>query len=315
MSNYLSSLDLAVSPSQVGWRLDKILANQPELSHLSRTRLQNLILSGHILVDGKRQKTGYRLKQGEEISITIPSPHQPNIVPMAVDFAVLFEDSDIIVVNKPPGLVVHPAPGHQSSTLVHGLLYYCGDLSGIGGELRPGIVHRLDKDTSGVLVVAKNDLAHQHLARQFQQRQVSKVYHALVAGHLPQKEGRLETLLGRHPIQRKKMAILKSGGRNAITRYRVLATVPLLSLVEVVIETGRTHQIRVHMAHLGCPIIADPIYGGKKTKIVAANRLCLHASHLQIVNPGTGKEMHFRAPLPADINQVLNDNGLLGILP
>ena len=315
MSNYLSSFDLAVSPSKVGWRLDKILVNQPELSHLSRTRLQSLILSGHILVDGKRQKTGYRLKQGEEISITIPSPHPPNIVPMAVDFAVLYEDSDIIVVNKPPGLVVHPAPGHQSSTLVHGLLYYCGDLSGIGGELRPGIVHRLDKDTSGVLVVAKNDLAHQHLARQFQQRQVRKVYHALVAGHLPQQEGRLETLLGRHPIQRKKMAILKNGGRKAITRYRVLATVPLLSLVEVVIETGRTHQIRVHMAHLGCPVIADPIYGGKKTKIVAANRLCLHASHLQIVNPGTGKEMHFRAPLPADINQVLNDNGLLGILP
>ncbi|MEN8139761.1 MAG: RluA family pseudouridine synthase [Thermodesulfobacteriota bacterium] len=308
------AVTVEVDEPMAGRRLDKMLNCRPELASLSRNRLQNLILTGKVLVGGETRKRGYRLKLGEEVRVLLEPPQPCELKPCPVAFAILHEDGDIIVVDKPAGLVMHPSPGHADHTLVHGLLHHCGDLSGIGGEMRPGIVHRLDKDTSGVVVVAKNDLAHQHLARQFHERTTKKIYHALVVGSPPQAEGRVETLLGRHPIQRKKMAVLHKNGRRAVSNYRLLASSAELSLLEVVIETGRTHQIRVHMAHLGCPVLADPIYGGKKTGKVPAPRLCLHASSLAIVHPRSQETMQFMAPLPPDIGGVLAENGLDGVL-
>ncbi len=310
-----SEFCLTIADCYAGIRLDKFLASQQELAHLSRSRLQGLNLGGQIKVDGENRKTGYRLKAGETVTIVVPPPTEVSLTPIHVDFGVLFEDADIIVINKPAGLVVHPAPGHADKTLVHGLLYHCGDLSGIGGEIRPGIVHRLDKDTSGVLVVAKNDQAHQHLARQFQQRTVKKMYHAIVAGHPAKDEDVIQTLLGRHPVQRKKMAVLKQDGRTAVTRYRVLSRSQSLSFLEVIIETGRTHQIRVHFAFVGCPVLADPIYGGKKTSVVPAPRLCLHASRLQIMHPVSNEEMVFHAPLADDIANVLTEHDFSSEIP
>jgi len=304
---------LTIAANFAGSRLDKFLSCQPELIEFSRSRLQSLNLAGQILVNGRQCKTGYRLKEGENITVVVPAPSEIALIPSHVDFAILYEDSDIIVINKPAGLVVHPAPGHSADTLVHGLLHHCGDLSGIGGEIRPGIVHRLDKDTSGVLVVAKHDQAHQHLAQQFQERTVRKIYHAIVAGHPPHAEDKVETMLGRHPVQRKKMAVLKRDGRRAVTSYRLLQSSAKLAFLEVIIETGRTHQIRVHLAFVGCPVLADPIYGGKKSSIVPAPRLCLHASRLKLIHPCHEKEMVFEAPLPADIKSVLTDHELGGI--
>ena len=300
-----------VSSAQAGRRLDKVLSAHPALADFSRARLQQLISDRHILVDDLPRKAGFRLKGGEQITIVLPAVQQVALEAEQIDFDFLFQDEHIAVVDKPAGLVVHPGPGHEQGTLVHGLLESCHDLSGIGGELRPGIVHRLDRDTSGVLVVAKSDQAHVRLAQQFQQRQVDKLYYAVVVGQPPEQQGQLQTLLGRHPIQRKRMAVLRQGGRTAITEYRLLDRDDDLSLLELKILTGRTHQIRVHMAHLGCPVLADPLYGGKRTKLFAAPRLCLHASQLTINHPVTDERMSFLAPLPVDMAKVLTERSLL----
>ena len=284
--------DLAVA----GMRLDQFLAaNVPELS---RARLQDLIKEGHVTLNGAvPTKPGARLRAGDAIRLEEPPPTPVSTVAEDIALDVLFEDDDLIVINKPAGLVVHPAAGNWSGTLVNALLHHCPALSGIGGEQRPGIVHRLDKETSGCLVAAKNDLAHQSLARQVAGREVTKIYLALVVGKVRRKSGVIEAAIGRHPVQRKKMTVVPEGrGREAKTSYRVLAEVPQGTLVECTLHSGRTHQIRVHLKHLGNPVAGDELYG----KRGAFARQMLHAWRLGFTHPRTNERMNFESPIPPD---------------
>lgn len=287
-------------------RVDRWLAEK--VAGLSRARWQTLIREGFVMVNGRPCKPSARLHCGDAIEATIPpaAPTQLEPEPMALD--VLYEDSDILVLNKPPGLVIHPAPGHPSGTLVNALLHHCQDLAGIGGELRPGIVHRLDRDTSGVLVVAKNQSALERLAAQFKRRQVRKVYWALAWGHFGKKSGVVETLIGRDPHNRKKMSARVPRGRLAITRYEVLREFGDACLVQVLIETGRTHQIRVHLAHIGHPVVGDRQYGRVRVskRRLAAPRQMLHARTIVFKHPRSGRVLEFTAPLPDDMQQLVS---------
>ncbi len=285
-----------VSTEASGLRLDHYLAS--ELPHLSRSRIQALIKDGHIRVEARQVKPGEKVREGQRVTVEEPEPTPAaNAAPEEIPLDVLFEDGDLVVLNKAPGIVVHPAAGNPSGTLVNALLHHCASLSGIGGELRPGIVHRLDKETSGCLVVAKNDAAHQALSKQFAEREVLKVYLALAGGVFLKKSGVIETFIGRHPVHRKKMAVVQEGrGRNAVTDYRVVRELPGASLVECTLHTGRTHQIRVHLKHLGHPILGDELYG----KRGAYPRQMLHAWKLGFKHPRTGEWMQFQAALPAD---------------
>ena len=292
----MTTPEFHVSPEASGLRLDHFLAAQ--LPHLSRSRLQVLIKEGHILVNGQSTKPGEKLRTGNCITVHEPQP-TPVTGTLAEDIplAILFEDADLLVLNKAAGMVVHPAAGNLDGTLVNALLHHCTALSGIGGEQRPGIVHRLDKETSGCLVVAKNDMAHQGLSRQFAQRTILKVYLALVAGHLAKKSGVIEAEIGRHPVHRKKMSVVQTGkGRASTTDYRVLRELDDASLVECTLHTGRTHQIRVHLKHLGHPLLGDPLYGRRGH----FERQMLHAWKLGFTHPGTGEWMEFRSPIPED---------------
>lgn len=307
-STQQKAISLLVTSALSGKRLDHLLADHPECAELTRSRIQQLIRSGNVLVDNEVEKTGYRVREGEKVHIALPLPAPSVLVPQPIDLVILFEDDSVVVVAKPPGLVVHPAHGHGSGTLVHGLLHHCSHLSGVNGQIRPGVVHRLDKDTSGVMVVAKNDRAHQGLVNQFKARTVSKSYLAILAGIPREKSGRIVTLIGRHPVHRKKMAVLERGGREAITNWRILEELrDGFSFVEVRLETGRTHQIRVHMAHLGCPVAGDQIYGRKKKGGVeqAIFRQCLHSHRLSFLHPVSGVPMSFEAPLWPDMADLL----------
>jgi 23S rRNA pseudouridine1911/1915/1917 synthase len=277
-------------------RLDHYLA--AELPQLSRSRIQALIKDGHIRVEGKQVKPGEKVRLGQHVTVEEPEPTPvANAAPEEIPLDILFEDDDLVVLNKAPGIVVHPAAGNPSGTLVNALLHHCKSLSGIGGELRPGIVHRLDKETSGCLVVAKNDAAHQALSKQFAEREVLKIYLALAAGAFSKKSGVIETSIGRHPVHRKKMAVVTEGrGRNAVTDYRVLRELPGASLVKCTLHTGRTHQIRVHLKHLGHPLLGDELYG----KRGAYPRQMLHAWKLGFKHPRTGEWLQFQAAIPAD---------------
>jgi len=289
-----------VPPETAGCRLDQYLAVL--LPHLSRSRLQTLIKEGHILLDDKPCKPGEKLRPGKRIAV-----HEPEAAPVTgtaaeeIPLEILFEDGDLLVVNKAAGMVVHPAAGNPGGTLVNALLHHCTALSGIGGEQRPGIVHRLDKETSGCLVVAKNDLAHQGLSAQFADRKVLKIYLALVAGRLPKKSGVIETEIGRHPVHRKKMAVVETGrGRASKTAYRVVRELAGASLVECTLHTGRTHQIRVHLKHLGHPLLGDPLYGQR----AEYPRQMLHAWRLGFTHPRTQQWMEFQSPIPQDFVRV-----------
>lgn len=295
-----------VTPDGKGKRLDAWLS-QVE-NGLSRARIQDLIRSGHITVNGKPAKPSQSLRAGQEIQITLPPPVDVELKPEAIPLEVLFEDADLIVLNKPAGLVVHPAAGHASGTLVNALLAHCADLAGIGGEKRPGIVHRLDRDTTGVMVVAKNETAMRGLVNQFRHRQVTKEYLALVWGHLNPPAGRAETLIGRNPNDRKKMCTRPTTGRPAITHYETTEKFAATSLLRVRIETGRTHQIRVHMAFLGHPIIGDQQYGRPRRDVLPIplpERQMLHAAELRFKHPATGETLAFKAPLPGDMAELL----------
>ena len=288
--------EIAVTPEAAGHRLDHFLAGT--LPHLSRSRVQALIKDGHILVNGAPSKPSEKIRLGQQITV-----EEPAATPVAgtsaeaIPLEVLFEDADLLVLNKPAGMVVHPAAGNPTGTLVNALLHHCTTLSGIGGEQRPGIVHRLDKETSGCLVVAKNDLAHQGLSRQFALRKVLKVYLALAAGFFTKKTGVITTEIGRHPIHRKKMSVVETGrGRPSTTDYRVLKELSNASLVECTLHTGRTHQIRVHLKHLGHPILGDALYG----KRAEFPRQMLHAWKLGFTHPRTNEWMEFQAPVPQD---------------
>jgi ribosomal large subunit pseudouridine synthase D (EC 5.4.99.-) len=285
-----------------GERFDVYL--RAKLSDLSRERIKNLIEEGFILVEGKSVKPSYKLKGGEQVLVRIPVEKEYSLQPKEVPFEILYEDEDLAVIYKPAGIVVHPAPGHLDDTLVHGLLLKLRSLSGVGGELRPGIVHRLDKDTSGVMLVAKNDFAHKKLTQDFKERRVEKEYLAIVYGRLTPKEGTLDFPIGRHPVQRKRMAVVKEG-RQALTKYKVLKLFKKATLVLAKPLTGRTHQLRVHFSHIGHPILGDPIYGGLKPDVPRPERLMLHAYRISFEHPRTGSHLTFTKDPPEDFERYL----------
>lgn len=302
---------LRVPPDIAPVRLDIWLSRQcPEPS---RARWQALIQEGRVQVGGQTIKPRHRLHGGEEIEYEIPEAKPVTLEAEAMDLAVLFEDGDMIVIDKPAGLVVHPAPGHDAGTLVNALLHHCRDLTGIGGERRPGIVHRLDKDTSGILVVAKNDAAMHELQRQFKEREVHKEYAALVWGRLKQGSGTIDEPISRHRHHRTRMAVVQERGRRAVTHWSLVEAFEDVCWVRLRIETGRTHQIRVHMAHIGHPVVGDAVYGGiRKRHAVCAERQMLHAEVLRIAHPRTGAPLLFEAPLPADFRALLHQLGASG---
>lgn len=288
-----------------GQRIDQWLSHaRPEHS---RARWQELVRGGAVRVDGMPVKNSHRLAGGETVTWTEPPIQPADVRPEALPLDVLYEDGDILVVNKPPGLVVHPAPGHRGGTLVNALLYHCDDLSGIGGEERPGIVHRLDRDTSGLMVIAKSEMAHRHLADQFRNREISKEYWALVWGSPEPETGTIRTLIGRDERQRKRMTTRVDSGRHAVTHYRTLETFFECSLLELRIETGRTHQIRVHMAHLGHPVMGDLIYGRRKSdnQRLGVPRQMLHARRLCFLHPGNDERLEFESDPPADMREFI----------
>lgn len=283
-------------------RVDKYVAET--VSDLSRAAAQRLIDEGRIRVNGATVKASYRLEPGDTVTVEIPPPVEVSIAPEAIPLDVVYEDADILVVNKPAGMVVHPAFGHAGGTLVNAVLAHCPDLAGVGGELRPGIVHRLDKDTSGLIVVAKGDAALRDLQAQFKGREVQKAYLALVEGHVSPPTGLIDAPIGRDPRARKKMAVAPRGGREAQTEYRALEYYDAHTLIEAHPLTGRTHQIRIHMAFIGHPIVGDSVYGFRKQR-AKAPRLFLHAARLAFRLPSTGEWREFQAPLPDDLAGVL----------
>ena len=284
-------------------RLDLFLVRR--LPDLSRSYAQRLIADGQVTVDGTARKANYKLRGGEEIVCTMPPAEEIEICAEDIPLDILYEDADIIVVNKARGMVVHPAAGIYTGTLVNALLWHCHDLSGINGALRPGIVHRLDKDTSGVMVAAKNDMAHHYLARQIRDKDARREYRAIVHGNIVPRAGVITGDIGRHPTDRKKMAIVRENGKPATTHFEVLERFGNYTYVSCRLETGRTHQIRVHMTSIGHPLVGDPKYTAKKNPFAIVGQ-ALHSLTLSLTHPRTGTEMTFTAPLPADMEEILH---------
>jgi 23S rRNA pseudouridine1911/1915/1917 synthase len=294
--------ELEITAEENGTRLDSYLAE--ELEGISRSYLQKLIGEGLILVNQKTVKANYKVKTGDTLLVQIPEAAPVDIQPEPMDLDIVYEDSDLLIVNKPVGLVVHPAHGHYSGTLVNGLLAHCTDLSGINGKMRPGIVHRIDKDTSGLLMIAKNDLAHQHLAEQLKAHSIKRAYYALVQGVISEPAGLVDAPIGRHEVDRKKMAVTFKNSKEARTHYYVKERFAKNTFIECRLETGRTHQIRVHMAYLGHPLVGDPLYGTRKNNLDFPGQ-ALHAYALGFVHPRTGEELYFEAPIPEHFQSVL----------
>ncbi len=304
-----------IAKEEGGLRLDVFLASHPELS-LSRAQIQKAISAGMVLLNNLPAKPGQRLLEGDHLYFEKMPPAAADVLPENIPLNIIYEDQDLLVIDKPAGMVVHPAAGNYHGTLVNALLFHCRDLSGIGGVMRPGIVHRLDKGTSGLMVVAKNDMAHQALAAQFKARQVRKTYLALVYGNVRQEEGKIDAPVGRDWAYRKKMSTRSRHGREAHSRWRVLARYGGLTLLEVVIETGRTHQIRVHLHYIGYPIVGDAEYGGGsqrtraypdtllRAKLKDISRPALHAARLEFAHPRTGRSLSFASALPPDITSI-----------
>lgn len=279
-----------------GERIDKYLSEQ--LEDMTRSHIQKLIKENMVRVNGMAVKSNFKLSASDQIEVEIPELKEPDILPENIPLDILYEDQDILVVNKPKGMVVHPAPGHYTGTLVNAIMYHCKDnLSGINGVMRPGIVHRIDMDTTGSLLICKNDRAHQALAEQLKEHSITRKYHAIVHGRLKEDEGTIDKPIGRHPIDRKKMSVHCTNGREAITHYRVLKRFQHFTYIECQLETGRTHQIRVHMSSIGHPILGDQIYGPAKCPYKLQGQT-LHAKVLGITHPTTGEYMEFDAPLP-----------------
>ncbi len=292
-----------VDTTGAGRRLDQYLSEcEPELT---RSYLQKLIRDGSVLLEGRPAKAGVKLSQGMKIELTLPEAKELEILPEDLPLDILYEDRDVILVNKPKGMVVHPSAGHHTGTLVNALLFHCqGELSGINGILRPGIVHRIDRDTTGVLIACKNDRAHNALAGQLKEHTITRRYRALVCGNLKEDEGTVDAPIGRHPVERKKMAVVRSGGKQAVTHYRVLERFGAYTYIECRLETGRTHQIRVHMASIGHPLLGDEVYGRGKNPFHLEGQT-LHAMVLGFVHPSTGEYMEFEAPLPEYFEELL----------
>ena len=308
------TLALTAEPPEAGARLDQFLAGQ---LGWSRARLQKLLKSGRVLVNCEIRPASYRVRPGDAVTVSVPPPSPSHLAPEALPLAILFEDADLLVVNKPPGLVVHPGAGHRAGTLLNALVHHCPDLKDIGEVSRPGLVHRLDKDTSGLMVVAKTSQAHAALVAQFQAHAITKQYQALVWGRLPEIEGEIDKEVGRHPTARQKMSVHARRGKRAVTFWRVLREFPgPLSLVELTPQTGRTHQLRVHLASMGRPVLGDATYGGGVSRLAGHPRLTglkplvhrqlLHAWRLGITHPRTGEPLTWETPLPEDFQAVLD---------
>lgn len=291
---------------EAGLRLDAFLSGKVE--ELSRSGVQKLMESGGILVNGGPVKKNYKTRPGDQIQIELPEPEPVNILPENIPLDIRYEDEDVIVINKPKGLVVHPAPGHWSGTLVNALMYHCRDsLSGINGELRPGIVHRIDMDTSGLLIVAKNDFAHGALAEQLKDHSLSRVYEAVVVGNIRQDSGTIDAPIGRHPVDRKRMAVTEKNSRPAVTHYQVLTRYGGYTHLQLQLETGRTHQIRVHLSWQNHPIVGDQVYG--RGKDLGLDSQCLHARTLRFRHPRTGELVTVTSELPEYFETVLKKLG------
>ena len=295
---------IQASAEHSGIRIDRFLSEQ--LPEHSRSYIQKLIKDGQVSIDGKAVKSNYKIAGTEEISLLIPDQVLPDILPEDIPLDILYEDQDLIVVNKPKGMVVHPAAGHYSGTLVNALMYHCkDDLSGINGVMRPGIVHRIDRNTTGSLLVCKNDFAHNAIAEQLKVHSITRKYRAIVHGNLKNDQGTVDAPIGRHPIERKKMAIEPRNGRDAITHYRVLERFGNYTYIECQLETGRTHQIRVHMSSIHHPIVGDDVYGPAKCPFSGLQGQTLHAQVLGFIHPRTGEYMEFSAPLPEYFENLL----------
>lgn len=285
-------------------RIDKYLSLECE--DLSRSYIQKLLKAGQVLVNGRPVKASYVVEEEDMISLEVPEAIMPEIVAEPMDLDILYEDEDVLLINKPKGMVVHPAAGHYTGTLVNGLMYHCRDqLSGINGVMRPGIVHRIDMDTTGVIIACKNDMAHNSIAAQLKEHSMTRRYEAIVHGVLKEDEGTIDAPIGRHPVERKKMSINYNRGRNAVTHYRVLKRLKQYTHVECRLETGRTHQIRVHMASIHHPLLGDALYGPAKCPVSGLQGQTLHAGILGFIHPRTGVYMEFRAPLPDYFSRLL----------
>ena len=307
---------LTVSAEEAGKRLDQFAAEAGELTRSAATRL---IESGDITVNGKKSAKNLRLRVGDEVSILLPEPEASEVLPQNIPLDVVYEDEDLIVINKPVGMVVHPAAGNPDGTLVNALLYHCGDsLSGIGGVIRPGIVHRIDKETSGLLVVAKHDEAHLFLAEQLKGHRINRIYTAVAVGNFKEDFGTVDAPIGRHPVDRKRMAVIRNpelNAREAVTHWKVLARANAdgnaFTLLRCELETGRTHQIRVHCASIGHPLLGDPIYGGNGTRFEAKHKhmiegQALHAGELSFIHPRTKEQVTFTAPMPTGMQKLVD---------
>ncbi len=292
----MTKLEFTADQTDSGKRIDSFLADNTE--EMTRSAVQKLIEEGSVEVNGKVPAKNYKLRSGDHICLSIPEPKLPEAKPENIPLDIVFEDDDLLVVNKPKGMVVHPAPGNYDGTLVNALLYHCGDsLSGINGVLRPGIIHRIDKDTSGLLIVAKNDFSHKLLAEQIKEHSFTRKYRAVVYGNLKEDEATINAPIGRHPVDRKKMTVTQKNSREAVTHYKVLKRYAGFTYVELKLETGRTHQIRVHMSSIGHPVAGDPVYGPKKV-ITSLGGQCLHAYYIEFVHPRTGQTLSFSSGLP-----------------
>ena len=310
-----TALFLTVSTEDNGKRLDQFAA---PASDLTRSALTRLIENGAVTVNGKTVVKNYRVKEGDQVQIDLPAPEPCEAIPQNIPLDIIYEDEDLIVINKPVGMVVHPAAGNPDGTLVNALLYHCqGSLSGIGGVVRPGIVHRIDKDTSGLLVVAKNDDTHLALSEQLKDHRISRTYYAVAIGNFREDSGTVDAPIGRHPVDRKRMAVIRNNdihSRPAVTHWRVLARGEAegqcFTLLRCELETGRTHQIRVHMASIGHPLLGDPVYGGANTRFEAKHKAmiqgqCLHAKELTFLHPGKQEQVRFSSPLPPNLEQII----------
>ena len=298
----MEPIRLRASEESKNQRLDAFLASS--LDGLTRSQATRLIESGEVAVNGRAVSKSYKLAGGEDIAVTLPEPEPVEAVPQDIPLDVVYEDADVIVVNKPSGMVVHPAPGHPDGTLVNALLYHCaGTLSGVGGALRPGIVHRIDRDTSGLIIAAKNDAAHQYLSAQLADHTLARTYECIVVGKLREDRGTVDAPIARHPTDRKRMAVV-AGGREAVTHWEVIARYPGYTHVRCRLETGRTHQIRVHMAYIGHPILGDTVYGTKK-EVPGLTGQCLHAVGLRFLHPRTHEVVELSCPLPDEFTRML----------
>jgi 23S rRNA pseudouridine1911/1915/1917 synthase len=296
-------LEFTAGESEIGERLDKYVTESLEEGAVSRTQVQEWIRNGAVMVNGRQVKPNYKLAAEDIVVIIVPEPETAVIVPEPIPLDIAYEDGDVIVINKPRGMVVHPAPGHSSGTVVNALMYHCKDLSGINGVMRPGIVHRIDKDTSGLLMAAKNDLAHSSLAAQLKEHSVTRKYIALVHGNVPHEHGTVDAPIGRDPHDRKLFTVTEKGSKHAVTHFAVMERFGDYTLLELQLETGRTHQIRVHMKYIGHPLAGDPVYGRSKT--IALKGQALHAAVLGFDHPRTGENVQFEAPIPEDLEREL----------